>query len=70
MLRYWIIDIVGSFLLYFFIGLGVYHFWYKDKSSVDKKPEKDYTEQRQEKTYNRDSFEYKHKDSFYFEKEK
>lgn len=69
MLRYWIIDIVGSLVLYFLIGLGVYHFWWKDKASVDKTPEKDYTEQRQEKTYNRDSFEHKSKDTFYFEKE-
>ncbi len=69
MLRYWIIDIVGSLVLYFLVGLGLYHFWWKDKD-VDKKPEKDYTEQSQEKTYNRDSFEHKHKDSFYFEREK
>lgn len=68
MFRNFIIEILMAIIGYSVLGYFVYQ--WLNKEDVDKKPEKDYTEQRQEKTYNRDSFEHKHKDSFYFEKEK
>ncbi len=68
MLRNFIIEILMAIIGYSVLGYFVYQ--WLNKEDVDKKPEKDYTEQRQEKTYNRDSFEYKHKDSVYFEREK
>lgn len=68
MLRNFIIEILMAIIGYSVLGYFVYQ--WLNKEEVDKKPEKDYTEQRQEKTYNRDSFEHKSKDTFYFEKEK
>lgn len=68
MLRNFIIEILMAIIGWSVVGYFIYQ--WLNKEDVDKKPQKDYTEQRQEKTYNRDSFEYINKDTFYFEKEK
>lgn len=68
MLRNFIIEGLMAIIGWSIVGYYTYHWLLKE--DVDKNPEKDYTEQHQEKTYNRDSFEYKSKDTFYFEKEK